>query len=462
MKTTTQTTKASTPPLWRNHNYLLWLASDTGSALGIAIHSFVIPLIALFITNSPAQAGIIGALGMLGRMLGTLPGGVIADRYDRRRLMMLGSGLGLLIGLALTLAAATQQLNFATLVGLHLIMSVRNGLFASTSDAALKDLLPDAQLGSALAANQGRDAVVALAGGPLGGVLMAFSNTVVMLVIAAAHALASLAATFMALPSHVARVERTPSKSLKTQEATEPGWFRGFVGESGQGLRWLWQRGDLRMILIVSVVVNLGSNAAISSTVFALQQRGESAATIGLVSASIGVGLLLGSFAAPSLIKHLPSGALACGGLLVVAGSQWVLAFMEPVAAICVVLGFALCAAPAINAGIGGYFMAAVPTELLGRATSASALMSMGALPLAPLIAGFGFPLWGWTGLQIFCAGITTIACALALKNRPLRTIPKPMHWAQYAADYTAPTKKSAYQAKSSSSSASDVPRSGC
>lgn len=113
-----------------------------------------------------------------------------------------------------------------------------------------------------------------------------------------------------------------------------------------------------------------------------------------------------------------------------------VLAFVEPIVAICVALGFALCAAPAINAGIGGYFMAAVPTELLGRATSASALMSMGALPLAPLIAGFGFPLWGWTGLQILCASITTFACILAIKNKPLRTIPKSVDWAQRAAAY--------------------------
>lgn len=436
MKTKTTPTKTTEPALWRNRNYLLWLASDTGSALGIAIHSFVIPLIALFATNSPAQAGIIGALGMVGRMLGTLPGGVLADRYNRRKLMMLGSCLGVLIGLGLALCAVTNQLTFGTLLGMHVLMSVRNGLFASTSDAALKDLLPETQLGSALAANQGRDAVVTLSGGPLGGLLLGLSNTVVMLVVATIHAIAAFSAKLMVLLSHDAPTIPAVPEDSSTHNTAERGWIRSFATESTQGLSWLWARQDLRMLLLVTVIINLGSNAAISSTVFALQQRGESAATIGLVSASIGLGLLLGSIAAPSLIQKLPSGALACAGLLVVAASQWVLAFVQPVAAICVVLGFALCAAPAINAGIGGYFMTAVPSELIGRATSASALMSMGALPLAPLIAGFGFPLWGWTGLQILCASITTLACALALKNRPLRTIPKPVDWAQHAATY--------------------------
>lgn len=433
MTTEPTPTKPKVTALWRNPNYLLWLASDTGSALGIAVHSFAIPLIALIITNDPAQAGIIGALGMVGRMLGTLPGGVLADRYNRRKLMMLGSAAGVAIALALSIVALANQLTFVSLLTLHLLMSVRNGLFSSTSDAALKDLLPETQLGSALAANQGRDAVVTLAGGPLGGILLSISNTVVMLVITAVHALAGLAAKLMKLPSSVP----LPAFSSDSQGPRDKaGWLRSMGAESMQGLTWLWHRRDLRMLLIVSVVVNLGSNAAISSAIFALQQRGESVETIGLVSASIGVGLLLGSFAAPSLIKRFPSGALAGGGILLVAGAQWALAFVEPVAAICVLLGLALCAAPAINAGIGGYFMAAVPTELLGRATSASALMSMGALPLAPLIAGFGFPLWGWTGLQIFCASITTVACVLALIDKPLRTIPTPERWAQRAAAY--------------------------
>ena len=433
-------TATTGPALWRNRNYLLWLGSDTGSALGIAVHSFAVPLLALVATNSPAQAGIIGAAGMLGRMLATLPGGVLADRHDRRRLMMLGGLSGTAIALGLVAAAATGHLAFWTLLALHLLMSVRNGLFGSASDAVLKDLLPDTQLGSALAANQGRDAVVSLAGGPLGGILLAVSQTVAMGAIAAIHAVATLLAKFMALPhrtapapSQEAEAEASPASAGRT------GWIRGFATESGEGLRWLWRRRDLRAMLVVSVVINLGTNAAITSVIFALQRRGESAASIGLVSASIGGGMLLGSTVAPALIKRVPSGALTCAGLLLAVGSLWVLPFVETIPAVCAVMAVALFGAPAINAGIGGYFMAAVPTGLLGRATSASALMSMAALPLAPLIAGFGFTLWGWTGLLAFCAGIAALAGIMAVANKPLRTLPGPEGWAARAASFAEP-----------------------
>ena len=438
MNTTTSTKPvASTPALWRNRNYLLWLGSDTCSALGIALHSFAIPLLALIATNSPAQAGIIGAVGMLGRMLFTLPGGVLADRHNRRRLMLIGGASGTAIGLGLVAAAATGSLTFWVLLTLHLLMSVRNGLFGSASDAALKDLLPETQLGSALAANQGRDAVVSLAGGPLGGILLAISQTLTMATITTIHAAAVLFAKFMVLSSPTSL-----SKDVVATDRQKPvkgsGWAHGLVRESGQGLKWLWHRKDLRAILVVSIIVNLGTNASITSVIFALQQRGESAATIGLVSASIGIGMLLGSTIAPALIKRIPSGALTCSGLLLAVAALWILPFVEPIKTICVVLAFSLLGAPAINAGIGGYFMAAVPTELLGRATSASSLMSMAALPLAPLIAGFGFPLWGWSGLLAFCATITTLAGIIALTNKPLRTLPGPDRWAERAAAYVA------------------------
>ncbi|EMQ96880.1 hypothetical protein ADIAG_03731 [Paeniglutamicibacter gangotriensis Lz1y] len=40
----------------------------------------------------------------------------------------------------------------------------------------------------------------------------------------------------------------------------------------------------------------------------------------------------------------------------------------------------------------------------------------------------------GWAGLLWFCAGITVFATALAVANRPLRTLPNQANWAEHAA----------------------------
>lgn len=183
---------AETPTrLTGNPNYLWWLATDTSTAFGSALHSFSVPLLALYITGSPAQAGIIAAIGQVGRVLATLPGGVVADRHNRRTLMVVGGVIGLTIGSALTAFQLSGLLGFWLLTGLNLLMSMRNGFFSSTSNAALKSVVRADQIGPAMAANEGRDAVIALSGGPVGGILMGFGRALPFAATAASHAWAS-------------------------------------------------------------------------------------------------------------------------------------------------------------------------------------------------------------------------------------------------------------------------------
>ena len=427
-------------PLWRDRQYLLWLGSDTGSAMGMALQSFTVPLVALVATGSPAQAGLIAALGQLVRVVCTLPGGVLADRRDRRKLMALGGTLGAVGGIGLCLAVVGGVLGFWTLLGLHLFLSARNGVFGSASDAALKDLVPESRLPSALAANQGRDAVISLAGGPLGGLLLSASQVLAFGAMATAHAVAALGARFIGSPA------APPMPGSRTARAPAPsdgsGTFRSYLADGTAGMAWLLRRRDLRGILLISTLLNLGINASIISVIFALQQRGESAATIGWVSASMGAGMLLGSLPAAALLKRLPTGLAVCTGLVVMAGAMAMLPFTQSPAWVSVLFGVSIFGAPTINAGLGGYFMSAVPSELLGRATSASALLGMAAVPLAPLIAGFGYPVWGWSGLLGRCAGICVFATVLAVANRPLRTLPVQADWAGHAEVHMVPGSK--------------------
>ena len=83
------TTVKTTHRLWRNTRYLTWLVSDTSKGLAAALFAFAVPLLALIVTNDPAQAGIIGGAGMVARLLTTLAGGILADRHPRIALMLI-------------------------------------------------------------------------------------------------------------------------------------------------------------------------------------------------------------------------------------------------------------------------------------------------------------------------------------------------------------------------------------
>ncbi|EED6225561.1 MFS transporter, partial [Salmonella enterica subsp. enterica serovar Haifa] len=100
---------------------------------------------------------------------------------------------------------------------------------------------------------------------------------------------------------------------------------------------------------------------------------------------------------------------------------------------IAIVLGASVLPLPALNAAMMGYFMVATPTRLLGRANSALGVLAMGAMPFAPLIAGFGLAGLGREGTILICAALCLIAAGLALGNRALRGLPVEARWAAHA-----------------------------
>ena len=140
--------------LWQNTRYLTWLVSDTSKGLASALFGFAVPLLALVITNDPAQAGIIAGAGMVARVLLTLVGGIIADRHRRIVLMLVGSILGIVLAGAFTLLALGGALTFATLLVIDVLLAARSGLFDVAGESALKEIVPDDAMGRAQAANQ--------------------------------------------------------------------------------------------------------------------------------------------------------------------------------------------------------------------------------------------------------------------------------------------------------------------
>lgn len=425
--------------LFANPNYRRWLATDTSSAFGSALHGFAVPLLALFTTGSPVQAGIVAGIGQVGRIAATLPGGVVADRHNRRTLMVAGGAIGLAIAGALTLFQLTGLLGFWLLTALNLLMGVRNGFFSSTSNAALKSVVEPRQIGTAMAANEARDSVVALSGGPVGGALMGVGGALPFAATAAAHLIAITAALMIRTdlrPGGTAGrgADRSADRSAAGSPPALRGMLRTFLAEAASGIRWLVHRPELRGIVALATITNLGLNSALTAVIFGLQQRGDSPPLIGMVSAGIGAGMLLGSFVAAPLLKRVGAGWIVIAGLLLMTGSLSVLPFVHAIPSVVVVLAVAILGGPAINAALLGYFMVAVPSNMLGRAGSALDLLTMGATPLAPLVAGCGYALLGWTGILLACAGICAAAALMALFTTRLRALPSSDHWAGHAA----------------------------
>ena len=419
--------------LWRNTRYLTWLVSDTSKGLAASLFGFAIPLLALIVTNDPAQAGIIGGAGMVARLLMTLAGGVLADRHRRIALMLLGSLIGIVLAGGFTLLALGDAMTFGSLLVIDVLLAARSGLFDVAGESAIKEIVPDDAMGRAQAANQGRDAALQLAGGPLGGLLLGVGGWLVGAAMTLCHAIAALTAWMLGRQARRAGVvDAGADDDVAPAPTTKPNAW----AELREGFGWLLSRPDLGGVLLITTVINLGFNATITTVIYALQQDGYSELLIGTLSASIGAVMLVGAVCAPLLVPRIKTGILTIAGLSVVSVGAIVLSMVTGPWAIAVVLGASVLLVPALNAGMMGYFMVATPSHLLGRANSAAGVLGMGAMPLAPLIAGFGLAWIGREGTILICAALCLVAVLLAVGNRALRALPVEARWAAHAKQY--------------------------
>ena len=437
--------------LSRNTAYVLWLISDTTRGLAGGLFAFALPLLTLIVTDDPLQAGVMGAVAAVVRTVSTLYGGVVADRHPRVRLMILGSVIGVVLSAAFTALALTGSLTFAALLIVTALLAVRGGIFDVAGESAIKQIVPDGAMGRAQAANQARDAVLQLAGGPLGGALLTVGGWLVGSVMAVMHLIAAVTAALLQrritdtpATATVTDTDATPADvvdattaDIAQPVASAPAKPKTTAAtEMREGFRWLLARADLRAALFIATVINLGFNAGLTTVVFALQQSGHSPASIGWVATGSGAAMLAGALIAPMLVPRLRAGVLSIAGLTAATLGVVMLSVVEDVWAITGVLAASVLLLPAVNAALLGYFMVAVPTELLGRANSASMVLSMGAMPLGPLLAGFGLTWIGREGTLIVCAAICAIAAAMAAASRGLRSIPTEAGWSSHAARF--------------------------
>ncbi|MDR2996874.1 MAG: MFS transporter [Microbacterium sp.] len=434
----------STPSrLWSNSRYTTWLVSDTAKALGGGLATFALPLIALQVTGEPVQAGIIGAIGTVVVLVTSLYGGVLADRHDRVRLMIVGAVTGAALAAGITALIVTDALSFAVLLGIEIALSAVFGLFGMAGESILKDIVPADALGRAQAANQARDAILRLGATPLGGVLLAAGGWLIGVAMLASSAVEAIAAGMLGRMRGTEAHDETRDVSSRSARSTTGAGERtehpGVMAEIREGVGWLMRRRDLRPILFTMTAVNLGFSTATTTIVYLLQQRGESPAVIGLLGSAIGAATLIGALLATPLVSRVRAGAITIAALALPTVAIGILPFTDAVPVLIAAPAAALLFAPPLNAALLGYSMVAIPTELVGRVRSAMMVIVSGAMPLAPLIAGAGLSTIGPAATLGIAAALCAATFVRALCTPALRGLPAEPAWVAHAAEFEDP-----------------------
>lgn len=389
-----------TVPLRRNGAFRNFWLSRVTSGLGAAITTVVLPVLVFQESNSPLLVALVAASATLPYLAFGLIAGAVADRVDRRTLMITTDWLNALCLLSVPVAWHLGVLTAAHIVVAAFVSATLALFFDAGLYGFVVDLVGKESLTRANSALYGAESVVRIAGTAVaGGLIVLFRPAGTLVVNAVCLVVSAL------LIRAITGVAPGPAAS----DAARP----GFKEAIGQGLRFLIGHPTLRLMTVVGTLQSFSGGAIIGQlVVFADRTLGISGSDgrIGLLytawsAGGIGGALLLPRLrrrfdAVPLLLLVLPVGALL--GLVVVLTSDW------RVAVIALALWGTAYLVVLVNTMT--YSQEVTPTELQGRVNTTRRMLSSGlGVPLGALVASAVTVSVGIT------AGMATAVVSIAL-----------------------------------------------
>jgi MFS family permease len=395
----------------------LWTGGSI-SSLGSWLLVLAVPAHLFAVTGSLAKTGLSLAAGYLPQLLLGPVAGALADRWDRRRLMITAS---------LAQAAAVATMLLALAPGRYWIFyaalaaeSTGAMLFAPAIQARTPSIVgTGTMLTSANSLNALRDGVVRLVGGPLGGILLAAIGIRALICADVLSYLVGAGAGLMTSRVVRDRPGRAGGAVREVGRGAGPSAVREVGRELRAGLGILAGSPAARALLPVAVI-SLAANASLSAVLipFGIQRLGGSRPT-GFLLAALGAGFLLGAPALRFLLDRWPPRTFLAATLTTSAVSYWLLWQSASLAT-------ALPAAVAV--GLAGSMslvitqvtvQRVIPNAALGRVTAVF-LTGEAAATLAGAVTG---PLLaeslGMTGLAATVSLATVAAAVLAFTLIP-------------------------------------------
>jgi len=406
-------------PLRRNRRFQTLWVGTTASTLGVSVADVAYPLVILAITRSPAMAGLFGAVQAAGMLLAGLPAGSLADRYDRRTIVIATEAARATVTAAVVVALITGWLSLPVLLASAALLGIGQAIKGAASLLLLRSVVPPEQLTQALTQDEVRLNGAALAGPAIGGALYGVQ--------ALSHALPFLftAAGFLIALAGAALMWILPGGADEVPQAEPAGRPSGgsSVAETGgmlAGIRTLWGQPVLRAATLLIMFVNtIGAGLELVIIVI-LRHQAVSSPVIGL---ALGAGAAGGLAGAPlvKVLHRLRPGvlmlALCTLDVLVLAllampfGPWWVAGLLFTV-----MLGI-----PAIRVLADILVIRQAPPEQRGR--TVAALMTLIGLGVPAGLAGCGLLLQylpAQTAMLIL-AGTEAIGVAYSATRRELR-----------------------------------------
>jgi len=386
-----------TVALLHNRAFLTLWGGQSVSVFGTQVTQFALPWLVLDLNRSAVTVGALSAVSFLPYLLFALPAGVIADRWNRRAIMLVCDAARGLIVVSIPIAYFMDVLTLVQLFVVAALLRFFTVFFDVGYTACLPNLVEKRQLADANGKLEMTRSVAELSGQPLAGTLVALFSAAGTLVIDTV----SYVISFLSLATIT-----QPFSAPIVQREEETFWQRMV-----EGVRFVANHPLIRALSVATAIGNLATSAIVA--VFVYRARIElhfTAAETGIFLASIGIGQFFASLVVGKIARR------------VAFGRQILLATLfQPL----VPLAFALTGNLVVMTSIGILWgigvtllnipmialrQTVIPDHLLGRVSAAMRMIAWCNIPLGGLAGGLIAAGYGARTTFLCAAVILTLA----------------------------------------------------
>lgn len=393
------------PPLRRNRDFVLLWTGAGFTQLGARMSVVAFPLLMIWHSGSTVGAGLVAFAGLLPMLLLQIPAGVMVDRLDRRRLMILCDVVGVSAMGSVAVGLLFGVVWLPHVMAVAFVEGTTTIFYQLAERAAVRNVVAPAHLSTAISQNEARSRAAGLVGQPMGSTLFAAARWLPFAATALGHAVS------------LTNLLLIKSK-FQTERVAKPRQLRGEIVE---GLRWLWGQRFLRAATVLVACTNFLAQIVNMAPFVVIKEQGGSAALVGLVGLVGGIGGVCGALFGSYWRKRTSLGTILLADLATRAVLIPVVAFTTFLPALFVPFGVMSFTGAALNVGAGAYMAQIVPDALHGRAMSAMMLTSWGANSVGALAAGVLLSVFSTTATLLGVGAVVLVITIAALATPAIR-----------------------------------------
>ncbi len=265
----------------QHRNYRLFFIGQGISLVGTWMQQVALGWLVYRLTNSALLLGIVGFTGQIPALLLTPFGGVIADRYNKHRILIITQTLAMIQAFALAILLVTGSIEIWHIIVLSMFLGLVTSFDMPVRHAFVIEMLEKKEdLGNAIALNSSMFNAARLVGPSIAGIIIAVTGEGVCFLLNAVSYLAVIASLF---------AMRVIPKKARPQQ-------KHILHELKEGFSYAFGSAPIKAILSSLALMSfMGASYQILMPVFARDIFHGGPQTLGFLMAVIGVGALMGA-----------------------------------------------------------------------------------------------------------------------------------------------------------------------